>query len=477
MYTKQDYLNECKEYSYMREKVNKDPNRLAFHLMPPTGWLNDPNGLFQHQGRNHIYFQYTPFKASWGIKSWGHYTTKDWIHYVEEEPFLFPDIADDRDGAYSGSAFKKDDQVHFFYTGNVKLLDQEYDYITNGREQNTIHIQSPDGYQIDVKETVLKNEDYPTDLSKHVRDPKIYPVDGSYVMVLGARTLADTGCVICFKSHNLREWSYIGRIETDSPLGYMWECPDLFELSGQKVLSFCPQGLPAQKEKFQNVFQNGYVLLDGWLGDYDLSVFKEFDYGFDFYAPQTFLDDKGRRILIAWMGMPEESGYSNQPTIEYGWIHALTMPRELVYKDHHIYQKPLDEFKQLRLDEHHWELTSFTGWQTENSTFEMRIRFTENPKSFSVQLREGVKLSYKNNLLRLSLGKSGYGRNERVARIDNLSDLVIYSDTSAIEIFVNEGLFTMTSRVYSDFLGQKLSLDSNVDGLLSIYQLNGFDYH
>ena len=66
--------------------------------------MNDPNGLCEFQGVNHIYFQYTPFLAGWGTKLWGHYTTKDWIHYKEEEPFLYPDEEWDRDGVYSGSA-------------------------------------------------------------------------------------------------------------------------------------------------------------------------------------------------------------------------------------------------------------------------------------------------------------------------------------------------------------------------------------
>lgn len=90
--------------------------------MPPTGWMNDPNGLCQFHGINHIYFQYTPFLAGWGTKLWGHYTTQDWIHYEEEEPFLFPDTKWDRDGVYSGSAIVKEDGIHFFYTGKCKAL-------------------------------------------------------------------------------------------------------------------------------------------------------------------------------------------------------------------------------------------------------------------------------------------------------------------------------------------------------------------
>ena len=85
---KETYLTEYPKHESMRENVKKDKNRLHFHMMPPTGWMNDPNGLCEFQGVNHIYFQYTPFLAGWGTKLWGHYTTKDWIHYKEEEPFL-----------------------------------------------------------------------------------------------------------------------------------------------------------------------------------------------------------------------------------------------------------------------------------------------------------------------------------------------------------------------------------------------------
>ena len=41
----------------------------------------------------------------------------------------------------------------------------------------------------------------------------------------------------------------------------------------------------------------------------------ELDNGFDFYAPQTFIDEYGKRILIGWMGLPDT------PTDEEGWAH------------------------------------------------------------------------------------------------------------------------------------------------------------
>ena len=45
------------------EKAAADPHRQRFHLQPPVGWLNDPNGLCVYSGQYHAFFQYGPFDA------------------------------------------------------------------------------------------------------------------------------------------------------------------------------------------------------------------------------------------------------------------------------------------------------------------------------------------------------------------------------------------------------------------------------
>ena len=61
-----------------------------------------------------------------------------------------------RNGVYSGSAFVENNTIYYFYTGNVKLTDRNgYDYIHEGREQNTICCKSEDGLSIDKKELTL----------------------------------------------------------------------------------------------------------------------------------------------------------------------------------------------------------------------------------------------------------------------------------------------------------------------------------
>ena len=39
-----------------------DPYRQRFHLMPPAGWMNDPNGLCRCGEWYHVFYQYGPFR-------------------------------------------------------------------------------------------------------------------------------------------------------------------------------------------------------------------------------------------------------------------------------------------------------------------------------------------------------------------------------------------------------------------------------
>ena len=70
------------------------------------------------------------------------------------------------------------------------------------------------------------------------------------------------------------------------------------------------------------------------------------DLTFMLHRPLT--DNSGRRLLIGWMGMPDaEEEYTNK-TIDEGWQHCLTVPRELRVKDGKIFQYPAKELERLR---------------------------------------------------------------------------------------------------------------------------------
>ena len=183
--------------------------------------------------------------------------------------------------------------MNIFYTGNVKNIG-DYDYINSGREHNTVLIVSEDGKNFNNKKLLMKNSDYPSNLTCHVRDPKVFKENDKFYMVQGARDKEDVGQIIVFESDDLINWKYINTIKSEEKFGYMWECPDLIELNGKKVLIISPQGIEADGIKYNNIYQSGYYLLEGDFKteNYKLNNFDEIDRGFDFYAPQTFVDSK-----------------------------------------------------------------------------------------------------------------------------------------------------------------------------------------
>ena len=266
--------------------------RQSIHLEPQAGWLNDPNGLCFSDGKYHVYFQYSPDSPKGARrKCWGHFESSDDGKSWEYTGIVMePDIPEDRSGVYSGCAVVKDGILHIFYTGNVKLPG-DHDYVTSGREANQIYVTSKDGRTVSSKKIILRNSDYPEYCSCHVRDPKVWIENGVWKMVLGARTLENKGCVLYYEADDPENWHYVQTLSIED-FGYMWECPDQFTVGDKVFLGISPQGLPHEEFHHQNVYSSGYFKKSGDA----LSDFEEFDYGFDFYAPQTFLDRNGETV-------------------------------------------------------------------------------------------------------------------------------------------------------------------------------------
>ena len=65
-------------------RVSAGPWRQKFHLMPPCGWMNDPNGLCWRRGNYHVYYQYSPFNAGGGLSFWGHWSSPDLLHWTQQ---------------------------------------------------------------------------------------------------------------------------------------------------------------------------------------------------------------------------------------------------------------------------------------------------------------------------------------------------------------------------------------------------------
>ena len=432
--------------------MSRGPWRMGFHLMPPTGWLNDPNGLCQLNGTYHVFHQYSPdWPAPHAPRGWGHFTSADLVHWRGggRAFAIAPDTPDEASGAYSGCAVPTGDGVRFYYTGNVKETG-DFDYVHEGRRSVQILIESPDGYRMGGKSVLLRNADYPAFCTRHVRDPKVWRADGTWWMILGARDSADCGLVLKLRSDDGLNWENAGAVRTAEPFGFMWECPDRVALDGREWLSLCPQGMQGRPWANGVRDQSGYLPLPagetlGCPGDLvlDERAFRRWDLGFDFYAPQSFVDESGRTLLIGWMGVPEVPWESAPEGLS--WCHCLTVPREVTAgAGGALLQRPARELETLRGARH--ELGS--GGALELAEHRADVALERDAGPLELTLDGALTLSWDGAelALRFSDDAVGCGRTGRTVLCDDLCDLRVLVDSSAVEVFANGGALVFATR-------------------------------
>ncbi|MBO1502463.1 sucrose-6-phosphate hydrolase [Serratia proteamaculans] len=419
----------------------RDPHRPAWHLAPSVGLLNDPNGFIQHNGVYHLFYQWNPLGCDHRNKCWGHWQSTDLVNWRHQPVALVPGACYDSHGCYSGSAAVADGKIMLAYTGNVKYPDGSRTAYQCLAQEN-----AQGGY--DKLGPVLP---LPPGYSGHVRDPKVWRHQDQWYMVLGARDLQDCGKVLLLRSADLRNWQLLGEIAGSQlngigDFGYMWECPDLFTLDDAEVLICCPQGLAAQAERYLNVYQAGYLTgkLDYQQARFEHGAFHELDLGFEFYAPQTTLAEDGRRLLVGWMGVPEQDEDCH-PTLQYGWIHILTCPRELSLHNGKLYQQPARELQRLRDEGRQWQGIADAApvWPVDSA--ELLLTPTG---AFSADFGGAMTLVWDGNLLQLTRNNLRSGQPEHRYWRGNLNQLQLLFDRSSVEIFINHGEAVMSARYF-----------------------------
>ena len=73
----------------LADRVATDPDRPVCHFLPPSRWMNDPNGTIRHSGWYQCFHQLNPFGDSWGFMHWGHARSRDLVHW-EHLPIALP---------------------------------------------------------------------------------------------------------------------------------------------------------------------------------------------------------------------------------------------------------------------------------------------------------------------------------------------------------------------------------------------------
>ncbi|AUX95051.1 sucrose-6-phosphate hydrolase [Mixta gaviniae] len=421
-------------------RAAQDPHRPGWHLAPPVGLLNDPNGFIQFAGRYHLFYQWNPLACAHGAKFWGHWSSADLLSWRHEPVALTPAEAYESHGCYSGSAVDDNGVLTLIYTGNVKF--------TAGRTAWQCLATLDEKGDCQKLGPVLA---LPEGYSGHVRDPKVWRHDGAWYMVLGAQDLAGRGKVLLLRGETLQQWQLLGEIAGSGlnglgDFGYMWECPDLFRLGERDVLIVCPQGLPAQETRWLNTFQSGYFIgtLDYPQARYTHGDFQELDLGFEFYAPQTTLSDDGRRLMFGWMGIPDGDEFY-QPTLAHGWIHQMTCPRELTLQQDRLLQRPARELQQLRGAQRRLQGAAQQLETLDIASAELLIA----PEgALTAHFGDALRLDYRQGELRLSRRNLRSGQQEDRYWLGALRQLHIFCDRSSVEIFINDGEAVMSARYF-----------------------------
>lgn len=457
----------------------KNKFRPYLHYAPNENWMNDPNGLIYFKEEYHLFYQYNPNDSKWGPMHWGHAVSKDLIDWEELPIALYPD----KNGTiFSGSAVIDWNNTTGFFPeepGMVAIFTHHLENQANNPPKQSQSL----AYSYDNGRTWIKYQNNPVlehNSKVDFRDPKVFwhHASNKWVMVL-----ATGQTVSVYSSNNLKDWSFESEFgEHVGSHDGVWECPDLFELQIDN----------SQESKWVLIVSIGDdPSLDKgsrtqyFIGTFDGSEFKAehdeikwLDYGKDNYAGVSFSDVPDRRIYLGWMS---NWRYANSvPTV--GWRSQMTLPRTLTLSRSggrlQLLQRPVDEVenyfsKKIEIND---ELVKD---KMEINIEEPRLEMVFNinnisSKEYALTLHHSdeqqttIKINTKLNQLLLDRkhsGKVNFSDNFSLDQTLMLQDtefinLRIIMDSASVEVFVNEGVYALTSLIYPDKVCKKISISS-----------------
>jgi beta-fructofuranosidase len=335
-------------------EIAHDPDRPEYHLLPPHNWMNDPNGPIWWKGKYHLFYQLNPHAAVWGDMHWGHAVSTDMVHWRHEPIALAPTPGGpDSEGCFSGSAVVYNGTPTFIYTGiqnapaNVATIHEAKNV---WRETQLLASAEDDSLLRWNKVAAPVVAAPPAGMvATGFRDPCLWQETDGWYLILGSGEHGKGGCILLYRSHDLRKWEYLHRLTEGKPgnqqapnpvaSGDMWECPDFFEVNGQHCLFYSTEG--------KVIWATGQYDRDA----HRFTPQREgvIDHG-SYYAPKSFRAPDGRRILWGWIR-------EARPEAEFaaaGWSGAMSLPRVLnIGKQGQLEMNPAIEVEKLRGAAHH----------------------------------------------------------------------------------------------------------------------------
>ena len=426
------------------------------HLRAPGNWINDPNGFIYYKGEYHLFYQHFPYAPRWGTMHWGHAVSRDLVHWQHLGVALFPTKDYDQNGVFSGSALELDSRMHLYYSAVRYTQPKPEDiHIAEGDrfETSQAMVVSPDGRHFDnwtdKQQIIPVITDPDQGDRKNTRDPKVWKEGSSYRMVLGSTCGGTMGRVLFYRSEDALTWTYANQYAAPE-LGRILECPDLAKLEEGYLFFGSPMGITADGLAYSDQAMYARAEFEPESCRMTLTEPLSFlDYGLDLYAPQSTLDEAGRRVVVGWMRMP-------QPAPDFGdgrgpWNGMMSLPRVVKVREGRVC-----------FPVHPNVSACFT-----KSVSDLSPLADHRPVRLQTTLREGDCLNLGGYRIRMRDGQvegdrsdvfAGLSQVRLTARSPRLPEgscrLDIFVDPNLIEIFVNEGQYVLSHVVYD--LGSQL---------------------
>jgi beta-fructofuranosidase len=297
--------------------------------------MNDPNGVIEWKGQFHLFYQYNPYGAVFGLKHWGHAVSDDLVHWDDLPIALTPTPGGpDENGCWSGCMVDDAGTPTIVYTGvRGDRYEHQAQCLATSRDDLAT-------WEKDPTNPVLSQIPAEAGPTRDFRDPFVWRDGEAWFMVLASQVVGVGGAVFLYRSSDLHTWEYLHPllIGEEAESGDVWECPNFFPLGDKWVLIVAGKG-----RNFP--FTTFYFVGDYTDQRFTLEMEGVLDHGY-LYAPLTMPDSRGRRLLWGWL----REGRSADAHAAAGWAGMHAIPRVLSLREGTLCMEPVPEVEGLRGD-------------------------------------------------------------------------------------------------------------------------------